>query len=114
MGEVTAYLDGLDDDRAGALRRIVAIARDLAPDAVEGTSYGMPTLKVRGKALLSVMATRKHLALYPHSGSIVAAVADRLPGFSLSSGTIRFQTDQPLPEDVVRDVIRLRLDQIPG
>lgn len=114
MGELTDYLAGLDGDIAGALRRVVDIARELAPEAVEGTSYGMPALKVHGKALLSVMATTKHLALYPHSGAVVAAVADRLDGFSLSSGTIRFHVHQPLPDDVVRQIIRLRLHEICG
>ena len=78
----------------------------------EGKSYGMPALKVAGKPLISVIATKTHLSLFPFSGEIVERVADRLPGFSLSKGTIRFQVDQPLPDDVIRDIVRARLAQI--
>ena len=112
MGEVTAYLDGLDADRAAALRRVLAIVAEEAPETQEGKSYGMPALKVAGKPLISVIATKTHLSLFPFSGEIVERVADRLPGFSLSKGTIRFQVDQPLPDDVIRDIVRVRLAQI--
>jgi len=112
MGEVTAYLEELDAERATALRRVLDIVAQEAPDAQEGKSYGMPALKVAGKPLISVIATKTHLSLFPFSGEIVESVADRLAGFSLSKGTIRFQVDQPLPEDVILDIVRARLAQI--
>ena len=45
MGELTAYLDGLPVPQAAALRRVVELALQEAPGAVEGRSYGMPALK---------------------------------------------------------------------
>jgi uncharacterized protein YdhG (YjbR/CyaY superfamily) len=41
-------------------------------------------------------------------------VSDRLSGFKLSKGTIRFTVDRPLPDDVVRDVVMLRVEEIVG
>jgi uncharacterized protein YdhG (YjbR/CyaY superfamily) len=58
------------------------------------------------------MATAKHLALYPHSGSVVALVAGELSDFSLSAGTIRFDVDQPIPDAVLDRVILARRDEI--
>lgn len=114
MGELTAYLDGLDRERAAALRHVVDLAIAEAPDAVEGKSYGMPALTVAGKPLLGVLATTKHLSVFPFSGEIVESLAPRLAGFSLSKGTIRFSEDHPLPDDVVRAMVRMRLAQIVG
>jgi uncharacterized protein YdhG (YjbR/CyaY superfamily) len=39
-------------------------------------------------------------------------VADDLAGFSLSKGTIRFTPENPVPEPVLRSVIKLRLAEI--
>ena len=43
---------------------------------------------------------------------VVDAVRERLDGFELSKGTIRFTVDNPLPDDVVRDIVRLRAQEI--
>lgn len=112
MGTVTDYLATLEPPRRAAMARVVARARALVPDLVEGTSYGMPALLYRGKPLLSAMSTATHLAIYPFSGSVVARVAADLAGFSLSTGTIRFQPDTPLPDDVLDRVVLLRRDEI--
>ena len=39
---------------------------------------------------------------------------DQLTAFELSKGTIRFTIEKPLPNDVVRDIVRLRMEEIIG
>jgi uncharacterized protein YdhG (YjbR/CyaY superfamily) len=39
-------------------------------------------------------------------------VKDRLAGFDLSKGTIRFTPDRPVPEDVLVDLIGARQEEI--
>ena len=112
MGELTAYLDGLPVPQAAALRRVVELALQEAPGAVEGRSYGMPALKVEGRPLIGVIAATAHLSIFPFSAAVVAAVAADLDGFSLSKGTVRFTQAQPLPEAVVRRIVRLRLAEL--
>lgn len=63
---------------------------------------------------LAAVAAAKHLSLYPFSGSIVAAVADQLEGYSLSKGTIRFSPEQPVPDEVIRQILQLRIAEIRG
>ena len=84
MGSVDEALAALPEPARGALQRVIAIARTEAPDAVDGVSYGMPALKVRGKALLGVTA----------------------------KGTIRFTADHPLPAETVAQIVRLRRQEI--
>jgi uncharacterized protein YdhG (YjbR/CyaY superfamily) len=61
-----------------------------------------------------VTASAKHLSVFPFSPEVVEGVRERLAGYSLSKGTIRFTPDQPLPDDVVEDIVRLRLAEITG
>jgi len=112
MGVVDEYLASVDPASRPAMQRVVDRARALLPDLDEGVSYRMPALLHRGKPLLAVMRTTTHLAIYPFSGRVVAEVADRLEGFSLSTGTIRFSADREVPDDVLDDVVRLRQREI--
>ncbi|UXM91573.1 iron chaperone [Paenarthrobacter sp. JL.01a] len=112
MGTVTEYLENVSATSRPVLERIVEIARELAPDAEEGTSYGMPALLVEGKGLVSVLETKKHLALYPFSGQILPEMSEELGGYSWSPGTLRFSVDNPVPDSMVRRILETRLTQI--
>ncbi len=112
MGTVTDYLRNLSAPNRDVLERVVAIARELAPDVEEGTSYGMPALLLNGKGFLSVLETKKHLALYPYSGRVLPRLADELDGFSWSPGTLRFSAANPVPEDLLRRILELRLAEM--
>ena len=112
MGSVDDALAAMPAPARDALRRVIGIARAEAPDAVDGVSYGMPALKVHGKPLIGVTASAKHLSVFPFSSEVVAAVASRLDGFSVSKGTIRFGPDHPIPDEVLAEIVRLRLAEI--
>ena len=102
------YLDGLAPEQRAALERVRAIVANAAPDAETGTSYGMPAFLLDGRPLLGFRAAKQHLSVYPFSPAAVEAVADRLDGFELAKGTIRFTPDRPIPDDVLEDLVRAR------
>lgn len=112
MGTVDDYLDSLDAGDRAVIAHVYDVARSVVADAEQGRGYGMPALTYRGKPLLSVMRARKHIGLYPFSGSAVDAVADDLAGFDFSKGTIRFQPEHPLPDDVLRRLVEARRAEI--
>jgi uncharacterized protein YdhG (YjbR/CyaY superfamily) len=112
VGAVDDALATVDEPDRSCLQHVVELARSLAPDATEGMSYGMPALKLDGKPLVAAVATAKHLSIFPFSAAVVEAVADRLEGHSLSKGTIRFTSDHPVPEDVLADIVQLRIAEI--
>jgi len=94
------------------VEHVRAVARATVPEAVDGLGYGMPALRYRDRPLLSVMAAKNHIGLYPFSPAVVAAVADELDGYSFAKGTIRFTAARPLSDDLVRRIVRLRRDEI--
>jgi uncharacterized protein YdhG (YjbR/CyaY superfamily) len=117
MGTVDDYLAELEPDDRAAIGRVYALASAEAPLAEQGTGYGMPALVYRGKPLISVMRAKKHIGIYPFSPDAVAEVAEAVeavPGTGLDKGTIRFQPESPLPEDLVRRLVRRRRSQIEG
>jgi uncharacterized protein YdhG (YjbR/CyaY superfamily) len=112
MPAVDDYFAELDAPARAAFERVRALVEESVPDTEQGMSYGMAALRHRGKPLLGFKAAKDHLSVFPFSPAAVDAVRDRLTGFSLSKGTIRFTPDTPLPDDVVRDLVRQRMDEI--
>ncbi len=112
MGVFTDLIASTDGATRAVLEEVLDRALDLVPEAVEDLSYGTPALRYRGSPLIGVKVSASHLSLYPFSPDVVAAVAPRLKAFSLSKGTIRFSGDQPLPTDVLDDIVELRRAEI--
>lgn len=92
--------------------RIRQIVHAAVPSVVEGISYGMPAYLYRGKGLLSAMATKKHLSLYPFSGKTIDSLRDKLAGYELTSGSIHFLEGHPLSESLIQEIIRTRVQEI--
>lgn len=104
---IDAYLAALPPEQRAALEILRGQIRAAAPQAEETISYGLPTFKLQGN-LVHFGAAAKHCAFYPGA---VGVFAERLKGFDVSKGTIRFQPDAPLPPDLVRDIVDYRVAQ---
>lgn len=111
---VDKYFGSLDVSARAAFERVRGLAMDVVPEADQGTSYGLAALTYRRKPLLGFRAAQQHVSIFPFSPEVVEAVQDRLSTFELSKGTIRFTADKSLPDDVVREVVRLRAEEIAG
>jgi uncharacterized protein YdhG (YjbR/CyaY superfamily) len=112
MSAMDDYLNGLPPAQKDALARVRAVVERVAPEAEEGVSYGMPAFLYAGRPLLGVRAAKRHLSVFPFSPAAIEAVKDRLAGFELSKGTIRFTPDSLVPDDVLADVVRARKQEI--
>jgi len=106
---VDAYLAALPDGQREALEHLWRVILSAAPEAVESISYGIPTFKVKGKAVAHLGAAARHCAFYP--GAVATTFATELTGFSTSKGTIRFQPDAPLPDDLVRRIVQFNIQR---
>lgn len=91
--------------RLTELRQVI---RDEAPEADEAIRYHMPTYIFHG-ALVYFAAWKKHIAMYP----ITAEMEATLPGLerhaTSGKGTIQFPHDHPLPLDLVRRIVAMRV-----
>jgi len=112
VSAVDDYFGSLDAATRAEFEHIRELAMDLAPEAEQGVSYGMAVLKYKRSPLLGFLVTKQHLSIYPFSPGAIDAVRDRLKGFDLSKGTVRFTVAMPLPDDVVRDIVKHRIEEI--
>lgn len=85
-----------------------AIIRAEAPDAEERIAYRIPAYKLH-YMLVSFGVTRKACSFYTQSPDLVARMQDELQGQQVSGATIHFPPGEPLPETLIRTIVRARI-----
>jgi uncharacterized protein YdhG (YjbR/CyaY superfamily) len=106
---IDAYLAPLPHDQRATLEKLRRTIRTIVPQAEECISYGLAAFRLDGQLLVGFGASAKHCGFYPMSGSTVAAFRDELAGYETSQGTIRFRPDHPLPQSLVRKLVKARI-----
>ena len=112
--EIDAYLSAVDEPKRSTLEAVRRSIRAAVPEAEEGISYGMPAFRVDGKVVAGFAAFKNHLAYLPHSGSVLAELAEELAGYERTSGSLHFAIDEPLPDDLVGRLVETKLAQLAG
>lgn len=106
--DVDDYLSGVEEPKRRTLEALRATILELAPDADETISYSMPAYKVDGKTIAGFAAFKNHLAYLPHSGSVFDKLGKTLHGYERTKGSLHFAVDEPLPRELVAELIRTR------
>jgi uncharacterized protein YdhG (YjbR/CyaY superfamily) len=106
---VDEYLATLPEERRAALEQIRATIRSVVPDGHELLSYKMPAVKTHGQFLVSYDAYKKHYSLFPASDAVVDGLGDAIQSHLAGRGTIQFPADQPLPLDLIRRIVEIRV-----
>ena len=112
VAEIDAHLAKFSGPQATALvgtRDRIAAA---LPGAEQVIAYGMPTFKIDGDTVVGFEGFRAHNSLFPYSGEVVAMVADEVPDWQVSKGTIQFPFDQVFPTKLLRRVLATRIEEI--
>ena len=91
------------------LQKIRDTIRSVAPNATELISYRMPAFKLN-RILLYFAAFKDHIGFYPPiSGD--ASLMKQLKRYSGPKGNLKFPLDQPIPYDLIRKIVKLRVKQ---
>jgi uncharacterized protein YdhG (YjbR/CyaY superfamily) len=109
---VDAYLDGMEEPFATALRTVRARILEIVPDAEQVISYRVPIFKVGGRALIGLSATAKECSLLLMSPPAAAALAGRLAEGSFSGATLHFSPEAPLSSPTLQTIIDQRLSEL--
>ncbi|WP_439556751.1 iron chaperone [Dyadobacter sp.] len=108
---IDAYMAGLPEETARKLEQIRKTIREVVPDAQEMISYQIPAFKRNGRYLIYFAGWKKHIALYPVSGEMVAGLKDELANYKGSKGSVHFPLDKEMPLDLVRKIIEWKLKE---
>jgi uncharacterized protein YdhG (YjbR/CyaY superfamily) len=91
------------------LSQLRVAIHEAAPEAEETISYQMPAFRQNG-ALVYFAAFKDHIGFFPTPTGI-ETFKDKLSGYKTSKGTIQFPLDQPLPLDLIKEIVRARVKQ---
>ena len=112
MNPVDRVLAALPRERRAALQRLRRTIRAAVPRAEDCIAYGLPSMRVDGRYLVSYGAAKNHLAFYP--GAVLDDLIEDLTGFETTRGSIHFQPDKPIPAALVRRLVKARLARVEG
>lgn len=112
---VEAYINAQPEAVKNALIELKQCILSVVPDAQELFNYNIPAyaLVKGGKREEQIMMAgyKKHVGLYPHP-DVMAVFWDRLEGYKKAKGSVQFPLDQPLPREIIIEMIKLRKQQI--
>ena len=108
---VEDYLGALPERSRAALEKLRKTIKTAAPEATETISYQMPAFKDHGRILVYYAAFKDHYSLFPASKAVMEALGEELKPYFSGKGTIRFDTDKPLPVALVKKIVRARLEE---
>ena len=104
---VDEYIAGFPPKVKARLRSMRKAIKEAAPGAEENISYNMPVYKLNG-ILVYYAAYKEHIGFYPMP-SAIEAFRKKLEGYELSKGTVRLPHDEPLPLELIGDMVRFRV-----
>ena len=85
------------------------VIREEAPEATEKISYQMPTFYLQGN-LAHFASQKHHIGFYP-TPSAIEAFKEELSAYKTSKGAVQFPLDKPIPYDLVRRMVRYRVEE---
>jgi uncharacterized protein YdhG (YjbR/CyaY superfamily) len=110
MNEIDHYIKNHPHEVQDLLKQMRYLIRELAPDAEECLSYGIPTFKTHGKALVHFAAFKKHIGFYA-TPSGHEAFAYELSQYKQGKGSVQFPLDKPIPFDLIQRMVAFRVKE---
>ena len=104
--DIDKYISIYPKEVQEKLNLIRKIAHEIAPNAEEKISYGVPTVVLNGKYLVYFAGFKKHISIYPVTESIEKSIKE-ISDYRTGKGTLQFPLEKPLPLPLIREIIQL-------
>nr|WP_315153066.1 DUF1801 domain-containing protein [uncultured Flavobacterium sp.] len=110
METIASYFAKFPEASQSRMQQIRTLILEKAPEAQESISYGMPAYKTNGKPLIYYAAFKNHIGLYATpSGHTYFAAA--LSSYKQGKGSVQFPNEQPLPLELIAEIIAFRVEE---
>lgn len=109
--DIDRYLAGVDEPKRETLQEMRRRILEIVPDAEQCLSYGVPAFRVHGTTVAGLAAFKNHLSYLPHSGSVLAELAEQTRGYTQTRGSLHFAVDTPLPRPLIEQLLTTRMRQ---
>jgi uncharacterized protein YdhG (YjbR/CyaY superfamily) len=105
---VDEYIKDFPEEIQHLLNQIHSTIINVAPNAEESLSYGMPAYKLNGKPLVYFAAFKNHIGFYATpSGN--AAFEKELSKYKQGKGSVQFPIDKPLPLTLIVKIVKYKV-----
>jgi uncharacterized protein YdhG (YjbR/CyaY superfamily) len=105
---VDEYFKDFSEDVQHILIEIRSAIIELAPQAEESISYGMPAYKTNGKPLVYFAAFKNHIGFYA-TPSGHKAFEKELAKYKQGKGSVQFPIDKPMPLKLITKIVEYRI-----
>ena len=111
MTAIEEYINKAEKDQQPKLKEIYQVIKEtVPPETKEKISYQMPTFYLK-ENLVHFGAMKKHIGFYP-TPSAMEAFEKQLKDYKTSKGAVQFPYDQDLPIDLIKEMVRFRLQEV--
>ncbi|QRQ60160.1 DUF1801 domain-containing protein [Sphingobacterium multivorum] len=111
IATIDEYINQFDGEKKEYLIKVRQLIAGLVPpDAEETISYQMPTFRYKGNIIHFAM-NKNHLGLYPGPAAIEHFITE-LKNFKTTKGAIQIPLDQPIPTQLITDIVNFNIDKL--
>lgn len=107
LKDVDAYIAAAPANVRSKLKEMRKAIKEIAPQAMEKLSYGMPYYGYKGR-LAYFAAFNAHIGLYIPTPTIEQHKND-LKGYGTAKATVRFPLDKKLPIALIKKLVKSRV-----
>ena len=108
---IDEYIAGFPKEVQAILEQVRARIKEIAPDAEEAISYGIPTFRLRKTNMVHFAAFKNHIGFYA-TPTGHEAFQEELSVFKQGKGSVQFPLDKPMPLDLIARIVQFRIEQI--
>lgn len=103
------YLASVPEPARSTLQHVRKVIWSVVPkETTEVISYRIPMFKFNGM-LVGYAAFKGHCSLFPTGSGVLDRFEKELKGYRTSKGTIQFPPDKPLPDSLIKRIVKARV-----
>lgn len=107
---IDAYIAEFPTEVQAVLQQVRAAIRGVVPEAEETIRYAIPTFRYKGRNLVHFAGFKNHIGFYATPDGHAGFEAE-LSKYKQGKGSVQFPLNQPVPLDLIREIVRFRAEQ---
>ncbi|MBP1673834.1 MAG: hypothetical protein H6Q25_1649 [Bacteroidetes bacterium] len=109
------YIAAQPENAQIILKELRKIIKDAIPEVIEIQNYKVPSFTLvagsKPEQQLMIVAYSKYVSFYPFQATVDHFV-NELERFEMGKGTVKFPFNQPLPKELIKEMVIFRRDEL--
>jgi uncharacterized protein YdhG (YjbR/CyaY superfamily) len=110
--EVAAYVEALKEPKRSTMEAMRRTLLELEPQLEQVIAWNTPMFRYNGKNVAGLCAHKNRMTYSPQSPEVMAGAAAALGGYVTSKGSFQFSVAEPLPRNLVEQLLRARIAEL--